>query len=49
MVVWSKYLYVCEPDDCDASIEVVSKTKPQSAECLVCGRGLNLISVEMVL
>ena len=48
MVMWSKYFYVCDPDHCDASVEVIAKTRPKSEACMVCGRELNLISVEMV-
>jgi len=43
---WEKYSYTCDPDHCDASVEITTKLPIVKPECFSCGRLMNLITVK---
>jgi len=43
---WSKYTYICYPDNCDALVEVTATKEPYYTWCPSCGEPLHLISKE---
>ena len=45
-MTWEKYLYTCDPDHCDASVEITTKLPIVKPECFSCGRLMNLITVK---